>query len=239
MISEKCFDLGHFALKRDEFKFIRPQRTDALTQFDYLRPGPYFRNHLFSSMIENPRKVSRGCQAMVAVAAAICVTSSAYADDLGPYTACFEDAAARYGRDPGLYAAIATVESSGCRNLVNTNKNGSRDIGCMQINSAIFPFLKRYRITEEQLLSDPCMNIHVGAWILETKIRKVGPTWEAVGAYNAGCSRLKGDACTAARQKYISKVMRAYRAQADRQGAMTAATSPAVVPRPVLRVSGD
>lgn len=186
--------------------------------------------------MDDIRKLTRRS---VAAAAAIVATCTAHAADLGPYSACFEQAAAQYGRDPGLYAAIATVESSGCRSSVNVNKNGSRDVGCMQINSGIFPFLKQYRITEEKLLNDPCLNIHVGAWILETKIRKVGPTWEAVGAYNAGCSRLKGSACRAARERYISKVMRAYRAQSAPSGKIVPVSVPATPPRRVLRVSGD
>ncbi|QMI49763.1 lytic transglycosylase domain-containing protein [Burkholderia sp. MBR-1] len=129
----------------------------------------------------------------------------------GALAQCIEHVARKYGRDPGLYYAIAQVESSGCKNLTHRNTNGTDDIGCMQINSSLLPFLAQYGITREALRNDWCLNVHVGGWVLEEKIRRFGPTWEAVGAYNTACSKLKGQACVDSRMKYISKVSAAYR----------------------------
>lgn len=67
---------------------------------------------------------------------------------------------------------------------VNQNKDGSRDIGHMQINSRWLPVLKRYGIDERRLF-DPCINTHVGAWILSQNFYRLGYNWTAIGAYNA------------------------------------------------------
>jgi hypothetical protein len=53
----------------------------------------------------------------------------------------------------------------------------------------------------------------VGAWILADKIQRYGFSWEAVGAYNAACTELKGKACDAARSKYAWCVYRNLPAQ--------------------------
>lgn len=50
--------------------------------------------------------------------------------------ACFEEAAMRYRVPVPLLKAISTVDSGGRADAYNRNKNGSYDIGHMQINSA-------------------------------------------------------------------------------------------------------
>lgn len=97
---------------------------------------------------------------------------------------CWEEAGERYGVNPSLLYAIAKTESSLNPSAINRNKNGSYDIGLMQINSAWLPALRKYGISEQQLYQ-PCVSIHVGAWILAQNMRRLGNSWEAVGAYNA------------------------------------------------------
>ncbi|MDB5773096.1 MAG: invasion protein [Burkholderia sp.] len=97
---------------------------------------------------------------------------------------CWEEAAARHGVNPYLLYAIARTESGMNPAAINRNKNGSYDIGLMQINSSWFPTLRKYGLDEEKLW-DPCTSIHVGAWILAHNMRRMGNSWEAVGAYNA------------------------------------------------------
>lgn len=98
--------------------------------------------------------------------------------------ACWEEAGARYGISPHLLYAIAKTESSLNPAAINRNKNGSYDLGLMQINSSWFPKLRKFGLDEKHLL-DPCTSIHVGAWILAQNMQRLGYSWDAVGAYNS------------------------------------------------------
>lgn len=99
---------------------------------------------------------------------------------------CWQLAANRYQIDPLLLYAIAKVESGLNPAARNRNSDGSRDIGLMQINSRHLPALAQFGIGEQQLISQPCTSVMVGAWILAGFIREKGYGWQAVGAYNAG-----------------------------------------------------
>ena len=110
-----------------------------------------------------------------------------------------------------LLWAMAKVESSHSPQAMNRGhlaRTDSYDIGLMQINSRWLPTLAKFGITEEKL-KEPRTSIEVGAWILRDLFRRHGNTWEAVGAYNAACTQLKGDACRKARDLYIGKVRNA------------------------------
>lgn len=117
-----------------------------------------------------------------------------------PFASCFDQAASRYQVDPLLLRAIARVESG--FNPVAIGKNASsEDIGVMQINTTWLPVLAQHGISRKHLF-DPCINIHIGAWVLSHNIASMGATWKAVGAYNA---RSKDK-----RQVYVEKVWKAY-----------------------------
>lgn len=131
--------------------------------------------------------------------------------------ACWEQAAQRYGVSAQLLYAIARVESGLNPVAINRShhaRTGSYDIGLMQINSSHLPTLARYGIGERDL-HEPCTNIHVGAWLLADSFSRHGPTWDAVGAYNAACTRLRGSACQSARATYARRV---YRQLSSREG---------------------
>lgn len=97
---------------------------------------------------------------------------------------CLDDAAGYQHVSSQLVHAIAQQESGMRANAVNVNSNGTEDLGLMQINSSWLRKLSSYGIRREHLFN-ACVNAYVGTWILASNIRQFGPTWKAVGAYNA------------------------------------------------------
>lgn len=117
-----------------------------------------------------------------------------------PFDECFSGAATRYSINKALLIAIAKTESSLNPSVIGPiNKNGTYDIGLMQINSSWMPTLRKYGITNNDLLSG-CTSIYVGAWIMANNISRHGATWRAVGAYNASTN--------SKRELYVSKVQK-------------------------------
>lgn len=98
---------------------------------------------------------------------------------------CWAQAGVRYGVPPTVLVAIARTESNLNPRAINRNRDGSFDIGLMQINSQWWPTLAKFGIAPAHLW-DTCTSIHVGAWILSGNLRTTADIWTAVGAYNAG-----------------------------------------------------
>jgi soluble lytic murein transglycosylase-like protein len=98
--------------------------------------------------------------------------------------ACLQAAAAKHGLSYVLLRSIAEQESNFNPVAVGGNTNGSQDFGLMQINSTWLPMLSKHGVTKQGLFN-PCTNADVGAWILADNFKRLGVTWEAVGAYNA------------------------------------------------------
>jgi soluble lytic murein transglycosylase-like protein len=119
----------------------------------------------------------------------------------GAQAECWHTAASAYGLDPLELGAIACVESR--LNPMALSPMGAR--GVMQV----MPANARAAGLDPDLLWDACTNIHLGAWVLAQMKARHGDSWEAVGAYNAACKKLKGEACRKARTAYAWAVYRA------------------------------
>lgn len=122
--------------------------------------------------------------------------------------ACWDEAARYHGLDPWLLYAVAYVESTHNPNVISRpNRNGTYDIGLMQINSIHLPRLAKYGINQNTLM-DACASTYVGAWIMSENIRRFGWSWEAIAAYNVGSLNTPGRISTG--RKYAAKVYAAY-----------------------------
>jgi soluble lytic murein transglycosylase-like protein len=95
---------------------------------------------------------------------------------------CFAEAGEIYNISPELLWGIAKHESGLNPYAINRNSNGTYDYGVMQINSS---WAKTLGIERWAKLSDPCINIKTGAWILRQCINDYGYGWKAVGCYNS------------------------------------------------------
>jgi Soluble lytic murein transglycosylase and related regulatory proteins (some contain LysM/invasin domains) len=115
------------------------------------------------------------------------------------YQQCVEEASRMYGINPLIVYAIIKTESGFNPHAVNKNRNGTYDIGLMQVNSSWLPFLSRYGYTVNHLF-DPCINAKVGTWILAKCINKFGLNWKAIDCYN------KGEKNATGRGAYVWKV---------------------------------
>jgi len=102
--------------------------------------------------------------------------------------ACLRTAAHKHQIAPALLIAIAETESGfnprAIRHPHTAGGDGTTDYGLMQINSGWLPTLKQYGVQRHHLMH-PCVSADVGAWILAHNFRRLGVTWDAVGAYNA------------------------------------------------------
>lgn len=146
---------------------------------------------------------------------------------------CIDDAARYQGVHPHVLRAIAYHESRMKPETVNHNKNSTRDIGLMGINTVHHGELSRYGIGQERLF-DPCVNAYVGAWLLRRKVDKYGATWKAVAAYHSETPEI-GEAY----MRRIQDVMRRWGLLAPSPGAAAkAAATPAATASAAAASSG-
>ncbi|EKD9823945.1 type III secretion system LEE muramidase EtgA [Escherichia coli] len=133
----------------------------------------------------------------------VLISNYCYASD------CFEITGKAYNIDPLILKAIAWNESK-CKSGIKskTNKNGTYDIGIMQINSSHLDLLSKFNISEDDLLNDACINISVAGYILASNIKSRGNTWDAVGAYNAGYFNTPN--AVELRRQYAMKIYKTY-----------------------------
>lgn len=129
-----------------------------------------------------------------ALFAAMPLLVSTFAHGIVPYpvpepvvTECVSTASATYGV-PELVIRAILKQEGGKVGTMSQNTNGSYDLGPMQINtinlsliSKKYPFLNWKHITY-----NPCINIMVGTWFLQQKIKnRGGVIWEGVGDYHS------------------------------------------------------
>jgi soluble lytic murein transglycosylase-like protein len=107
-----------------------------------------------------------------------------------PQPDCLQAAAERYQVPVELVRAILKAEG-GRPGLAVRNKNGSFDLGPMQINTIWLPSLHPLGITLAQLRDDYCVNVAVGTWILARELQRMprepsrADVWQAAANYHS------------------------------------------------------
>jgi hypothetical protein len=107
-----------------------------------------------------------------------------------PYLACMVLVAKLYGLPPRVLPAIQAVEG-GYPGAMEANKNGSADLGVMQINTLWIPALVSYTrlsgvAVRSRLINDPCFNIAAAGAIMRTYLNEThNDLMRAVGNYHS------------------------------------------------------
>jgi soluble lytic murein transglycosylase-like protein len=125
-----------------------------------------------------------------------------------PYLACMVAAAALYHLPPRVLPAIQAVEG-GRPGLIHPNRNGTADLGLMQVNTIwVTPLAKSNRMEPGavvvRLLDDPCFNIAAAGAILRAYRQEAGGNLGiAVGYYHSHTQQLS--------EPYLARVIRSAR----------------------------
>jgi soluble lytic murein transglycosylase-like protein len=102
--------------------------------------------------------------------------------------ACINQAAVMYHVPAKLIISVLQTEG-GKMGKIEKNKNGTYDIGAMQINSSWLPELKSEGISQDDIQYNACTNVSVGTWILAKKIAAENNLLVGVGDYNSHTSQ--------------------------------------------------
>jgi soluble lytic murein transglycosylase-like protein len=94
---------------------------------------------------------------------------------------CISKYSKKSGIPESIYYSIARVESGLNPRAINRNKNGTVDIGLMQVNSAT----ARYYGYNPAELFDVCKNVEVATLKLSDCLNKWGYTLHAIGCYHS------------------------------------------------------
>lgn len=98
----------------------------------------------------------------------------------------FISAGKYYHVNPEAPIGIARLESKFNPLAYNVNKDGSVDMGVMQINSSWIPTLQKFGLYNPKRLYEPTYNIFVGTWIFKQCLNRYGQSWQTIDCYNKG-----------------------------------------------------
>lgn len=125
---------------------------------------------------------------------ALAVESAAWAQpgrELSPVTwECVERASQAF--DVPLALIIGLMDTEGGQvGRVSRNKNGTYDIGPMQINSSWLGKLKTAGVEEKTLKNNGCVNVAAAGWLLRSLLASESSVQEAIARYHSP-SKSKG-----------------------------------------------
>lgn len=136
------------------------------------------------------------------------------------FATCLMIAASSYQVPPAVLFGIHEVEGGRVGQAVGPNKNGTYDLGPMQINTLWVPVLaKHWKVSERQamhlLKNDACTNANVAAWILKNNLDETKSLPKAIAYYHSRTPSIG--------YRYKKKVVEAMR----RKGLIKAKKTPA------------
>lgn len=116
---------------------------------------------------------------------ALISSNAAWAEPLSPVTwDCLERTASEFNVPLAVLVGIMDQES-GQVGKVSKNKNGTYDVGPMQINSEWLPKLKAAGVSEEDLCNNGCVNVAAAGWLLRALISSSPSIQDAIAKYHS------------------------------------------------------
>ena len=85
-------------------------------------------------------------------------------------------------------AILSVMKKENSRNgQAVRNKNGTYDLGVMQINEIWLPKIAPYGYTREDLQFNACKNVAVGAWLISRSLAEGGAAsaWTSIANYHS------------------------------------------------------
>jgi len=119
--------------------------------------------------------------------------------------ACLLLAAHTYEVPPAVMVGIRHVEGGYVGAQIGPNRNGTYDLGIMQVNTLWIPALARawqvdHKTAHQLVRDDACVNMRVSAWILKQKIREArGSLYGGIAYYHSSTPGIGA--------RYASKVL--------------------------------
>lgn len=81
---------------------------------------------------------------------------------------------------------LSIMKNEGGRNgKAVLNKNGTYDLGVMQVNETWLPKIVRYGYTREDLQYNACKNVSVAGWIIAQHLAKSDSIWKGIANYHS------------------------------------------------------
>lgn len=118
---------------------------------------------------------------------------------------CVDTSARYYKISPLVIHTIADIEG-GKVGTAKKNKNGSYDLGVMQLNTVNLSKIKDEfpNVSVMDLIFKPCVNIYVGTWFLSEEIRRAGNNLlKGIGNYHSRTPKYH--------QRYLDKFLDRYK----------------------------
>lgn len=111
--------------------------------------------------------------------------------------ACFLIAAQTYSIPPAVLLGVYQVEGGRIGQEVGPNKNGTYDLGPMQINTTWIPELADEwnvgrNTAKTWIRDDPCTNVGVAAWILRRNLNETGDLAKSIAHYHSRTPHIGG-----------------------------------------------
>ncbi len=96
---------------------------------------------------------------------------------------CINHAAIMYHVPASVIVSVIQTENGKNGDAIQ-NKNGTVDLGVMQVNSSWIPSLQKKGIKKIDVQFDSCINVQVGTWILAQGISN-SDGWQGVANYHS------------------------------------------------------